>query len=173
MKMRILSTLILTIVSLNSFASENRDESNDIFEAKNSATLVEQAMLGVGEYILSNTLHVKEHGLVPLNQMNINQDEKLILGLSQQLNNPNLPELEKQKILQKIEAAQQDIEKRHFRTVIAEQQARNMSPFLKKAVVVGQIVLITDLFGRVYVYHTLNRDPGVSPVGKYLLQRLK
>ena len=173
MKMKILTTLILAVVAVNSFASENRDESSDLFAAKDSGTLVEQALLGVGEYLLSNALHVKEHGLVPLNQINITQDEKLILGLSQRLNDPKLSALEKQEIIKKIEEAQQDIEIRHAREIIAEEKARGMSRFLKKAVVIGQIVLITDMFGRVYVYHTLNRDPGVSPVGKYLLQRLK
>jgi len=172
MKFKTLTTLILTVTALNSFASENRDESNDVFAAKDSGTLVEQALLGIGEYILSNALHVKEHGLVPLNQINITQDEKLILGLSQKLSNTNLSQLERQEIIKKIEEAQQDIEKRHARFVVAEEKARNLSPFLKKAVVIGQIVLITDMFGRIYVYHTLNRDPGVSPVGKYLLHRL-
>lgn len=170
----ILSTLLASLLLQSSFAlAQNRDDSDSMFPPKTDTTLVEQAVIGVAEYVLFNALHVKEHGLTPLqNQLN-NHDQSAIAAAREALDNPDTPAAKKELLKKQILAAENAILERNARAVSNLKAAELRAKGINRLLYTGQALIVVDMFGRLYVWQKLDRDPTISPIAQFVLKSVQ
>ena len=97
------------------------------------------------------------------------KNESIIVDATTQLQRLDLTSAERTDLFEKIQQTQEDTVKRNRNAVLQKAKSAKYSNLIKRAVLVGQILLITDMFGRIYVYHTLGRDPTISPTLTYII----
>lgn len=160
---------VLLVLSTQSHAG-NRDEGDSLFPKKTDSTIVEQAVIGLGEYILFNALHVKEHGLTPLKDQLEHRDQKNIAAMTERLNDPDLLPEDRIALKTEIMKTEDNLIKRRVKVLMNLEAAEKRSRFIQKAFYAGQALIVVDLFGRVYVWQKLDRDPSISPVATFVLK---
>lgn len=159
----------LFLVPVHGFA-QNRDDSDSMFPPKTDSTLIEQGVIGVVEWVIFNSLHVKEHGLTPFsNQLN-DSDQKVINAAQESLKKPGLSDIEREALKQKVLDAENAILERNIRVVNNRDAAKLRARGINRLIYAGQVLTVVDMFGRLYVWQKLDRDPGLSPVATFVFK---
>ena len=168
-KYLIAMTMVMTALQTQ---ANNREESDSMFGAKTNSTLVEQAVIGFGEYVLFNMMHVKEHGLAPLANVNITNNTKFIEEAEAKLAKGGLLAEEVEDLQKRLAKAHETIHNEKLRLIRNSEAAVARSRNIQKALFVGQALIVVDLFGRLYVWQKLDRDPGISPTSTFVLKKM-
>lgn len=163
----------LLMVAELSFAGENRADENSMFPQKTDSSAVEQIVIGVAEYILFNAIHAKTVGVVPFNDLNIKAKEKFLEDAAKTIQDPNLDSKVKLELAKQIKETEDAIPRMRLNAINAANKAASMSNAIHNISFAGQALVVVDVFGRVYVWNKLDRDPTVSPVATYIMNKFK
>jgi hypothetical protein len=169
---KLICAAVLLVLSTQAQA-DNRDEENSIFPPKTDSTIVEQAVIGFGEYVLFNTLHVKEHGLTPLKGQLDDYDQKKMTEITEALKSPDLLDIERTKLNKEYIKHEDSLIQRKLRVVANAEAAAARSHFVQKVLYAGQALIVVDMFSRVYVWQKLDRDPTISPAATFVLKKIE